>query len=71
MKNNKVYIIYKYNKFKNDLEYIKEYYQKKDILKDDIIKLKNKYSINQYIYNKIDDIKSLINDKYIIIVDEL
>ena len=69
MNNKKVYILYKYNKFKNDYEYIKEYYNKKDILKD--VKLKNKYSINHYVYNSINDIKQLLNDRFIIIKEVL
>jgi hypothetical protein len=71
MNNKKVYILYKYNKFKSDLEYIKEYYNKKEILEDNIIKLKNKYSLNQYIFARIEDIKKILNDKYIIIVEDL
>ena len=71
MKTNKVFILYQYNQFANDYEYIKEYLNKKEIQKDNIIKLKNKYSINQYIKQSIEDITSLINDKYIIIQETL
>ena len=65
--NKKTYILYSYNRFNDDLEYIKEYNRKADILKD--VKLKNKYSLNHYITNSVENIKQLLNNKYIIIED--
>lgn len=68
----KAYIIYKYNKINNDIEYIKEYYNISDIIKD--YKLENKKSIYNYIIEDIDDLKSyynLLKNKYIIKIDNI
>lgn len=68
----KVYILYKYNNFKNDFEYIKEYYNTKTINND--FKLKNKKSIYNYIYTDIDkafDINNKLFNKYIIIKEDI
>lgn len=75
IKNNKsidllkdTYILYRYNKLNNDIKYIKEYYDVKDILKD--FKTNNVY---QFIYKNIDKLNNdfkLLNDKYIIIKDK-
>ena len=68
MAKEKYYILYNYNKFKNDLEYIKEYNNIEEIQKE--FKLKNKNSIYHYIIKNIEDQKSynnLLNNKYIII----
>jgi len=64
---NNYYILYRYSKAFNDYRYIKEFTSVKDILKD--IKLKNKNSIYHYIYNSIEDVTQLLNDRYIIILD--
>ncbi len=53
MNNKKTLILYQYNKFNNDLQYIKEYYNKKDIENDFNIK---KDSIYQYIVKDIEKI---------------
>lgn len=53
MSNKKTLILYQYNKFNNDLQYIKEYYNKKDIENDFNIK---KDSIYQYIVKDIEKI---------------
>ena len=53
MSNKKTLILYQYNKFNNDLQYIKEYYNKKDIEDDFNIK---KDSIYQYIVKDIEKI---------------
>lgn len=68
-KSNKVYIIYKYNQFNNDYEYIKEYYNTKEIVKD--YKLQNERSIYHYITKSIDATKQMLNDKYIIIQETI
>ena len=62
------YILYKYNNIKNDIQYIKEYYNIKDLIKDFNIK-----NIYQYIYNNINNLESIkkINDRYIIIKDKM
>lgn len=60
------YILYKYNRFKNDIQYIKEYYSINDIkdLFSDI-----KY-IHQFINNSIDTLDlHILKDKYIIVKD--
>ena len=69
--NKKAYILYKYNQFKNDYEYIKEYYTTKEIKEDFKNTLKNDKSIYHYITNSIENIKKLLNDNYIIIKEEL
>ena len=53
MSNKKTLILYQYNKFNNDLQYIKEYYNKKEIENDFNIK---KDSIYQYIVKDIEKI---------------
>lgn len=60
------FIVYDYDIFKNDYEYIKEYYSTKEIQKD--FKIEN---IRQYTAKSIDDIKHLINNRYAIIKEEL
>ena len=76
MKKNKkqnVYILYTYDNFTNDFNNVMEYYTIKELLQDnkDILNLKNNRSIYHGITNSIDNIKTLINDKYIIIKEEL
>lgn len=66
------FILYNYNTFKNDLEYIKEYYTTKEIQED--YKLKNKKSIYNYIFDNIDDALKVNNklfNKYIIIKEDI
>lgn len=65
-KKNYAFIVYKYNEFKNDFEYIKEYYSTKDIEKD--YKIDN---VRQYTARTIENIKHLINNKYIVIKEEI
>ena len=68
-KTKKAYILYKYDAFKNDFEYIKEYYKREEIQKD--FKLKNIESIQHYTTRSIDAIKSLLDNRYIILVDNI
>lgn len=70
-KNKKAYILYNYDSFTNDFNFINEYYNIKDLIKKENIRLKNNKYIYQYITNNIDNIKHLLNDKYIIIKEEL
>ena len=71
MKNKKVFILYQYDQFTNDYKQIMEYYTIKDLLKNNKqIKLKNKNSIYHSITDSIDNIKQLLNDKYIIIKED-
>ena len=71
MKNKKVFILYQYEQFTNDYKQIMEYYTIKDLLKNNKqIKLKNKNSIYHSITDSIDNIKQLLNDKYIIIKED-
>lgn len=60
------FIVYKYDEFKNDFEYVKEYYKTKDIEKD--YKINN---VRQYTTNTIENIKHLIQNKYIVIKEEI
>lgn len=55
MNNKKTLILYQYNKFNNDLQYIKEYYNKNEIEKDFNIKVQ---SIRQYIVKDIETINN-------------
>ncbi|MBO7614805.1 MAG: hypothetical protein J6T15_03820 [Bacilli bacterium] len=81
------YIVYRFNKVNKDIQYIKEYYNIKDIVKD--YGLKNDRSVQHYIYKSIEDIEAntiefiddldntedvditLLNDKYLIIKDAI
>lgn len=69
--NKKAYILYQYNDFKKDYEYIMEYYNIKELEEKNNIKLKNDRSIYHYIKKQIQDNMQLLNDKYIIIQEEL
>lgn len=60
------YILYYYNKVKNDIQYIKEYLNIKDLEKD--YNIKNAYN---YITEDIDNIKALLKDKFIIVKDSI
>lgn len=69
-----IYIIYSYDAFKNDYEYIREYTSIKELQEkeQDTFKLKNKKSIYHYIRQTIDtDNINLINNRYIIIKDTI
>ena len=66
------FILYNYNAFNNDLEYIKEYYTAKEIQAE--YKLKNKKSIYNYIFNNMEDALKVNNklfNKYIIIKEDI
>lgn len=67
--NKKAYILYKYNKITKDLIYIKEYQNKQEITKE--FKLKNKYSINQFISKDIEEIRFLLKNNFVIIEESL
>lgn len=66
MQNRKTYILYKYDKFNNDFENLKEFHDIKEIKKE--FNFKNNKSIYQFIKNSLEDnyIK-LIDNKYLII----
>lgn len=63
----KTYILYKYNKIKNDIDYITEFTSIKDMEKE----LQTSYNtLKSYIIKSIDSpIKELLKDKYLIITD--
>ena len=63
----KTYILYKYNKIKNDISYITEFTSIKDMEAE----LKTSYNtLKSYIIKSIDSpIKELLKDKYLIICD--
>ena len=56
------YIVYDYDIFKNDYEYIKEYYSARELQKD--YKIEN---VRQYAADSIDNLKHLINNRYAVI----
>ena len=67
MNNKKALILYQYNRFNNDLTYIKEYYNKEEIKKD--FKIKDS-SIYQYIIKDIEKINEntrMIENSFILI----
>lgn len=67
----KVFTLYEYDNFKKDYKNIMDYYNLKDLLADNKqIKLKNKNSVYHSITNSLDNIKQLLNDKYIIIKED-
>jgi hypothetical protein len=73
LKNNKIidlsittYIIYKYNKIKNDIEYIAEYNNIKDLQRD--YNIKNAY---QNTTSSLESITHLIDNKYVIFKDKI
>lgn len=65
----KTYILYQYNKIKNDITYIKEYITTDEMSAD----LKASYNtLRQYIIKDIDKpIKSLLQDKFLIVQDSI
>lgn len=72
MKKQKIYTIYLLNKINNDLQYIKEYYDIKQLKEDYNIK---GYNYNDYIakYDEKEDIykaRYILQDKYIIMREE-
>lgn len=71
MKNRKAYIIYKYDEFTKDFEYIKEYYSIKELQEKEKIHLKNNKAIYQFVFTSIDEVKHLLKDKYTIIKEDL
>ena len=74
MENKKeVFILYEYNNFNNDYEYIKEYYNIKQLKEENKkqFNLKNNRSIYHYIKNNIEDNINLLNNKYLIIKEVL
>ena len=74
MKNNNKYytkkqyafIVYEFDEFRNDFQYVKEYYSTKEIQHD--FKIEN---VRQYTTGTIEKVKHLINNRYVIIKEEL
>lgn len=64
------YILYQYNKVKNDVKYIKEYYDIDDIKND--FKMDN-HNLHHFIYNTLTDTPptQLLKDRFIIIRDAI
>ena len=60
------FIVYDYDIFRNDYEYVKEYYSLKEIEKEYDIG-----NLRQYTADSIDNIKHLINNRYAIIKEEI
>ena len=67
-KTRKAYIIYKKNNYNNDFMYIKEYYNKKEIEKEYNLKYNVIYN---YITTSIDKVNHLLQDKYVIIKEDI
>lgn len=69
MKRKKAYILYKYNNKKDDIEYIKEYTNINELIKE--LNIKNKRSIYNNIISSIDEnYKHLLKKNYLIIKEE-
>lgn len=60
------FIVYDYDVFKNDYEYVKEFYNLQEIEKTF-----NIGNLRQYTAKSIDDIKHLVNNRYAIIKEEI
>ena len=71
MKNKKVFILYEYNQYSDDFNYIAEYFNLEELKQKNNIQLKNKKSIYHYIKNGIDEKMELLKNKYIIIKEVL
>lgn len=67
MKNKKAYILYQYDQFNNDYTQVMEYLTLKELQEKENIHLKNKKSIYNFVTTSIDEVKHLLQDKYIII----
>ena len=70
MKNKNAYIIYKYDQFNDDFNYIAEYYSIKELQEKEKINLGNKKSIYYFIQDEIKEQNKLLNDKYLIIKEQ-
>lgn len=68
-KKKEVFILYEYEEFEKDFEIIAEYETLKELKEKnkEEIQLENDRSIYHYIEQNINDVKHLLNDKYIII----
>ena len=66
-KREEVFILYKFDEFEKDFEYVAEYFTLEELKEKQKIKLENDRSIYHYIEKNINDVKHLLNDKYIII----
>ena len=73
MKNKKSFIIYKFDEFENDFQYVAEYYSIKDLQEKEknTISLGNQKSIYYFIQDEIKEQNRLLNDKYLIIKESL
>lgn len=60
------FIVYEFDQFNNDYKYVKEYYTTKEIQKEYNIE-----NVRQYTTKTIENIKHYINNKYIVIKEEL
>lgn len=66
----KAYIMYKYNKMNKDFIYYKEYYNLNDIKKE--FNITSTFSLYHYIINNTEDnIINLLNDRYIIVKENV
>ena len=73
MKNKKAFIIYKFDEFENDFQYVAEYYSIKDLQEKEknTISLGNQKSIYYFIQDEIKEQNRLLNVKYLIIKESL
>ena len=70
-KKEEVYILYKFDEFEKDFEYIAEYFTLKELKEKEKIQLENDRSIYQYIKKSINKAGHLLNDKYLIIKEDI
>lgn len=72
-KTNKAYILYEYDQFNDDFKQVMEYYNIKELKEQnkDILNIKESTNIYKYISKSIEDIKEKINNKYIIIMEDI
>lgn len=70
-KKEEVFILYKFDEFEKDFEYIAEYFTLKELKEKEKIQLENERSIYQYIKKSISKAEHLLNDKYLIIKEDI
>lgn len=71
MKNKTAYILYQYNEFKNDYEYVFEYYSIKELQQDNPQIESTARNIYNSISKSLDHIKRVVNNRYIIISETI
>jgi hypothetical protein len=70
-KKEEVFILYSFDEFTKDFEYIAEYFTIKELQEKERLFLGNDRSIYHYIKKNINKASHLLKDKYIIIKEEV